>query len=201
MIACKIGLEDGFSVGSILGGRAPLTISAMEGALIELRDLDWRAPSDGKSPFAKDGPWYLAQREVGDIAGHYSETLLVNESGKELQVRKLDTPRPRTPLLSREVDRLEVLRGWLLLLPDVTDRRIVWAASFHLWRGERMDWAMIKVRSGFDRTTTRCAGRYREAVAKLVCRVNGVPERHYRAVMARDAAAFTTATRQESWDC
>ncbi|MGL5446562.1 MAG: hypothetical protein ACRDBL_04555 [Rhabdaerophilum sp.] len=192
------GVGAGFAVGSIWGGEAPFTLLAMERALIELRELDWRAPGDGRSPFAKDGPWHLAQPEVGDVAGEYSETLLVNEAGKELQVRKLDSPRPRVPLRMAEVDRLEVLRGWLLLLPDESDRRVLWAASWHLWRGEAFDWKAAAARIGWQRSVTRLAGRYREALAKLVCAVNGVPARHHRALLAREAGYFTSAARQES---
>lgn len=188
---------------SLSGGVS--TLLGIEMGLIELRGLEWRAPSGGRSlaasPWAKDGPWSLAQREVGDIAGEYSETLIVNEAGRELLVRKLDTARPRTALRVAEVARLEVLRGWLELLPDTLDARIVWEAAFHLWRGEDADWRAIARRIGWERTTTRLAGRYREALAKLYCRVNGLPERHYRAVLAREAGYFTSAARRESLGC
>lgn len=177
-------------------------LGAMEAALIELRDLEWRAPAGGRSlagaPWAKDGPWHLAQREVGDIAGEYSETLIVNEAGKELQVRKIDSARPRTPLTMAEVDRLDILRGRLALLADEWDRRIIWEAAFFLWRGEPIDWAAIKVRTGYQRTTTRLAGRYREALAKLVCRINGVPVRHHRDLLARESGYFNSTARRES---
>lgn len=170
-------------MGSISSSSRVSTVAAMEEALIELRELDWRAPGAGASPFAKDGPWHLAQREWGDIAGVYSATLLEDQAGKVVSAWKLDSPRPRTPLRVAEVDRLEVLRGWLLLLEDPMDRRILWAASFHLWRGEAMDWVRMARAIGYDRSTRRLAGRYREALAKLVCRVNGVPVRHYRGLM------------------
>lgn len=198
----EIGETQAFRGSSELRLSRVPTIAAMEGALIEMRDLEWRSPGAGGpgagSPFAKDGPWHLAQREVGDIAGEYSETLLTNESGKELQVRKLDTLRPRTPLTVAEVDRLECLRGWLQLLPDGDDRRIVWEASFNLWRGEAFDWAAIKRRTRYPHSTQRLGFRYREAVAKLVCRVNGVPVRHHRALMARDSQQFNSAARRVS---
>lgn len=206
------GLEAGFAGGSISGGQAPLTLAGMEAALIELRDLEWRAPAGGRSlgtsPWAKDGPWSLAQREVGDIAGEYSETLLVNEAGKELLVRKLDTPRPRTPLRSVEVARHQQLWGWLSLLlvrdedtgdvVDATDLRIVWAASFYLWRGEITDWSAIQRRIAYPRSTRRLAGRCVEAVAKLWCLVNGVPARHFRPAIAEQAYSFNRAARQNS---
>lgn len=179
--------------GGLRLSRVP-TPEAMEAALAELRDLEWRAPAGGRSlavsPWAKDGPWHLAQREVGDIAGEYSETLIVNEAGRELLVRKLDTRRPRTPLRSIEVARLEELRGWLELLPEPLDTAIIWEASFHLWRGEPFDWVRVKRRIGYPHTVQRLGRRYREAVCKLVCRVNGVPLRHHRALLARSGGAF-----------
>ncbi len=168
-----------------------VTCEAMEEALVELRDLEWRAPGEGRSPFAKDGPWHLAQREWGDIAGVYSETLMQDQAGKVVRAWKLDSPRPRTPLRMAEVDRLEQLRGWLLLLADPMDRRIIWAASFHLWRGEAMDWAGMKRAITYPHTAKRLARRYREALCKLVCLVNGVPVRHYRALLARNGSAFS----------
>lgn len=192
----------GAPVGSGSAPKLPKTLLAAELALIELRGLEWRAPAGGRSlagsPWAKDGPWNLAQREVGDIAGEYSETLLVNEAGKELQVRKLDSARPRTPLRVAEVARLEELRGWLMLLGDPLDRRIVWEAAFFLWRGEPFDWAAIVRRIGYARSVTRLSGRYREALAKLVCALNGLPARHFRSLLARESGYFTSAARQES---
>lgn len=166
------------------------TPEAMEAALAELRDLEWRAPSGGRSlgcsPWAKDGPWDLAQAVAGeDVAAgsaEYSETLLVNAAGREMQVRKVDSLRPRTPLRSVEVTRLEELRGWLGLV-DPMDARIVWEASFHLWRGEPFDWVRIKRRIGYPHSTRRLGRRYQEALCKLVCRVNGVPVRHFRGLL------------------
>ncbi|MFO6447851.1 hypothetical protein ACLBKU_11960 [Erythrobacter sp. NE805] len=178
-------------------GQAVLTLGAMEEALAELRDLEWRAPSGGRSlavsPWAKDGPWHLAQATGDDVAAgnvEYSETLLTIAAGKELLVRKVDSLRPRTPLRSVEVARLEELRGWLELLEDGLDRAIVWEASFHLSRGEPKDWPRIKRRVAYPYSRQRLARRYREALAKLVCRVNGVPVRHFRAVLAREGCAF-----------
>lgn len=173
------------------------TPEAMEEALAELRDLEWRAKAEGRSlatsPWASDGPWHLAQAEGSDYAAgraEASETLIVNEAGRELMVRKIDSLRPRTPLRSVEVTRYEQLLGWIELLPDALDRRIIWAASFHLWRGEPMDWAGMKRGLAYPHSRQRLARRYREALCKLVCRVNGVPIRHYRTLLARSGAAF-----------
>lgn len=167
------------------------TPDAMEAALAELRDLEWRAPAGGRSlassPWAKDGPWSLAQAVLGeDVAAgnaEYSETLLTNAAGKELLVRKVDSLPPRTPLRAVEVTRLEELRGWLGLI-DPLDARIIWEASFHLWRAEPFDWVRIKRRIGYPFSTRRLGRCYQEALCKLICRVNGVPVRHFRSLLA-----------------
>lgn len=170
---------------------------AMEEALAELRDLEWRAPAGGRSlagsPWAKDGPWHLAQQTGDDVApglAEYSETLIQNAAGKLLQVRKVDSLRPRTPLRAVEVERLEELRGWLELLADPLDRAIVWEASWHLWRGEPFDWVSVKRRVAYPFSRQRLARRYREAVCKLVCLVNRVPVRHFRGLLAASGGAF-----------
>jgi len=174
-----------------------LTLADAQAGLAELRDLEWRARSGGRShavsPWAKDGPWHLAQATGEDVAAgnaEYSETLLTNAAGKELLVRKVDSLRPRSPLSMRETDRLEELRGWLELIEEPLDREIVWAASFHLWRGEPIDWPHIKRRLAYPHSRERLGRRYREALAKLVCRLNGVPKRHFRALLAREGVAF-----------
>ncbi len=168
------------------------TPEAMEEALIELRDLEWRAKAAGRSlatsPWASDGPWHLAQAEVSDYAAgraEASETLIVNEAGRELLVRKIDSLRPRTPLRAVEVTRYEQLLGWMELLADPMDRSILWAASFHLWRGEPMDGGGMRRRVCYARTARRLREAYRQAVCMLVCRVNGVPQRHWRGVLAQ----------------
>ncbi len=169
------------------------TPEAMEGVLAELRDLEWRARSEGRSlatsPWASDGPWHLAQVDRSlDVApgnAEYSETLIVNEAGRELVVRKVDSLRPRVPLRAAEVTRYEELLGWLELLPEARDRAILWQAAWHLWRGEPMDWVGMRRRLAYPHTAKRLARAYREALCKLVCRVNRVPERHYRALLVR----------------
>lgn len=177
------------------------TPEAMEEALAELRDLEWRAKAAGRSlatsPWASDGPWQLAQvdRSLDVAAGNaeYSETLITNEAGRELLVRKIDTLRPRTPLRAAEVARYEVLLGWIELLGERVsplDARIVWEAAFHLWRGEPVDWVRVKARAGYPGSRQKVALRYHRAVAKLVCLVNGVPLRHHKLLLARSDRAF-----------
>ncbi|MEH6723219.1 MAG: hypothetical protein V7686_06835, partial [Qipengyuania sp.] len=54
----------------------PGTIDDLEERLVGVHALWLRSPGGGKWPFAGDGPWHLAQAEVGDIKGDYSETLV-----------------------------------------------------------------------------------------------------------------------------
>lgn len=175
------------------GARVP-TLAAMEGALVELRDLDWRyrvrSRRLGYSSFATDIPTRLIQRQDGDVAGDYSYTLMTNRAGKEVVMPKVDSRRPRTSLSTVEVRRMEELFGWLELVPEVLDRRIIWAASFHLWRGEAIDWAGMKWRLAYAHSRERLSRRYREVLAKLICRINGVPTRHFRLLLVREGVAF-----------
>jgi hypothetical protein len=195
----KISLEKGIilMVGVVVTGLADV-----EAALIELRELEWRfGVKDyrlGFSATATDIPVRLMQPEVGDIAGDFSETLLTNAAGKELLVRKLDSRRPRTPLGVGEVARLEALWAWLGMLSDEMDRRVVWAASFALARGEAFDWGHVKRVLRHPRTPSRIGGQYREALAKLLCRAAGVSERHAKGYLARESGYFGSAARRES---
>ena len=84
----------------VLGGGLPLTVAALEERLVAVHSLWRRTPGDGASPFARDIPAHLMLREAGDVAGDFSETLLVNQSGKELLVRKVDARAPRAALSS-----------------------------------------------------------------------------------------------------
>ena len=202
----------GAAVGSTLPPVGGSLLLAAEVALGELRDLEWRAKVEGRSlgrsPWAGDGPWSLGQREAGDWAGEFSDTLVVNEAGKEVVERKRDSLRPRAPLSVAEVARYELLLGWLdkaLVrdkvpgeVIDATDKRILWEAGFHIWRGEPFDWAAIARRIGYRRSQARLGGHYREALARWVCAVNGVPARHFRALLARESGYFNSAARQES---
>lgn len=173
------------------------TPEAMEDALAELRDLEWRAKSIGPSlavsPYARDIPAALIQHQSGDYeGGSYSETIVVDRRGREVIERKRDTPRPRVPLSAVEVARYEELQGWLDLLRvrvSALDKDIVWEASLHLWRGEPFDWVRVKRVTRYGRTPQALGQRYRAAVCKLICLVNGVPVRHYRALLVRSDGA------------
>lgn len=168
----------------------------MEGCLIALHELWWRSPSSGTSPFAKDGPWHLAQREVGDVAGNYSLTLIVNEAGRELVVRKLDTPRPRTPLSAAEVDARDAIGEWLAGIPDQVDRAAVIGGTLELWRGGgRIGWTALAREIGWKRTPDALRMRYARVLAEMVCRANAVPLRHARSLLARGAQLHSSGLR------
>ena len=183
----------------------PRDIEEVAMAFIRCHALERREPGGGKWPFAGDGPWHLAQGEVGDIAGDFSETLIVNEAGKELRVRKVEAREPKTPLSSAEVDELALLRSWLELIPLVEpsraqaaegasaaraqlgalhDRKLVWLATGRLHAGEgRVPWTALKVWLRSPRSPDALVRRYRMALALVACRLNGWPERRAR-VMA-----------------
>ena len=150
-----------------------------------MHELWRRSPGEAKWPFAGDGPWHLAQAEVGDIKGIYSETLITNESGKQLQVRKVDTIRPRTALDAREVDERDLVTGWLQLLATTKERRMVWLATRQLHLGEgRVPWTALAAWIGWQRTPRRLAQHYRETLAVLLCRLIGWPLRLAKAIAA-----------------
>lgn len=178
-------------------GGLPVSVAALEARLVAVHDLWRRTPGDGPSPFASDGPWHLMLREVGDILGTYSETLLVNEAGKELLVRKIDQRAPRTPLRAAEVAERDRVTGWLGLLEDGLDRKLVWLATAHLARGEDAPgWTQIKRATGAVQGPRALAWRYDKAMALLFCALQGLPSRHWRVVVMRAAAAVRSAEAQ-----
>jgi hypothetical protein len=172
----------------------PVTIDQLEERLVAVHGLWRRTPGGGASPFAKDGPWRLMLREVGDILGHYSETLIENEAGKQLLVRKIDQRAPRTPLSVAEVGERDAVTGWLQLLAEPLDRQVVWLATAHKARGEDApQWSQIKRATGARQTPRSLAWRYDKAVSVMLCRMHGVPVRHAKAVAAGGVAVLGRA--------
>lgn len=182
-----MGIE-GQAIGSSEQSAAvPCDIDALQEAFIRCHELERRMPGEGRWPFAGDGPWNLIQPEVGDVAGDadYSETLIRNASGKELQVRKLDSRAPRTPLDAGEVGEYRRIVGWLQMIEDPADRRMVWLATARLAAGEgRVPWTAVKRWIGSDRSPDALVLRYRRALALVVCRLNGWPTRRAKAMAA-----------------
>jgi hypothetical protein len=159
-------------------GGLPATIEEIEEALVACHELWRRSPGEGRWPFAGDGPWHLAQGEVGDVAGDYSETLIHTDAGKELRVRKVDARRPRCPLDAGEVALRDRVTAWLQRVPDPADRRAVWLATLALHREQgRVPWTAVARAIGWARTPAALALRYRRVLAALVCALNGWPSR------------------------
>ena len=162
----------------------PSTLEALEERLIAVHDLWRRSPGEARWPFAGDGPWHLAQGEVGDIKGDYSETLIRTDAGRDLLVRKVESRRPRTALDAREVDERDLVTSWLSLV-GVEERRMLWLATEALHRGEgRVPWTALAAWIGWKRTPNRLKQRYREVLGELVCRLNGWPQRRARQLAA-----------------
>jgi len=184
-------------IDEVLGSDMPTSVEEAEGLLIEAHDLWWRSPGQSARPYAGDGPWHLAQSEVGDVKGDYSITLLENEAGKLLETRKVDSRRPRTPLRSHEVDRRDAIMAMVDLIEVPMDRKMVWLATQQLAKGEgRVPWTAIKRWTGYKRSARRLAGRYREVLAAMICTLHGWPTRR-----AREIANKTTnpMAEREQW--
>lgn len=170
----------------------PGSIEALEEALVRCCDLEWRSPSvRAGSPWAKDGPWSLAQGEVGDVKGDWSTTLLVNEAGRELEVRKVDSRRPRTSLNCTDVAEYERTLGWFGLVGDDMVRKAIWLACWQIWRGEasslmpggRVAWKQVAKDVRSDMRPESLGGACRRELAKLVCRLNGWPANRARILL------------------
>ncbi|QZD87677.1 hypothetical protein [Qipengyuania psychrotolerans] len=99
----ETGKSGGLAFTSKGPSSVPSTLEDLEERLIGVHELWRRSPGEARWPFAGDGPWHLAQGEVGDIKGDFSETLITTDAGKELLVRKIESRRPRTALDAREV--------------------------------------------------------------------------------------------------
>lgn len=177
----------GFEGGSIV---AQWSLDSVEEALVEAHELEARLPAAVRRwPFAGDAPWNLIVPERDDIKGDWSETLIVTEAGKELQVRKIDARRPRAALDAAEVGRWRERVAWLGWIAEPLDRRLVWLATATLAREEsRVPWNQLKARLGWGKSDRGLAWRYRKALASIVCRLNGWPQRHVNGLAARGFA-------------
>lgn len=175
----------GLAVQDGARGAVPQSIDELEEAFVRVHSLWLRSPGGGRWPFAGDGPWHLAQAEVGDIKGDWSETLLENEAGKLLAVRKIDSRAPRAPLDAREVSERDRVTAWLGLVGDEHLRKAIWLASEALHRGEgRVPWLGIARWIGWARTPNALRGRYRLALGAVLSELNGWPSRRAKQLAA-----------------
>lgn len=165
-------------------GSVPGSIEELEESLVAVHALWRRTPGAGRWPFAGDGPWHLAQGEVGDIKGDYSETLVETGTGKSMQVRKVESREPRAPLSAAEVDERDRVTGWLQSVRDPQLRRCLWEASAALARGEgRVPWQAIALWIGWKRTPNALKQAYARTLAGVVCELNGWPSRKARSLV------------------
>lgn len=165
----------------------PQSIDDLTEALVRCHELWRRSPGGGQSPWAKDGPWHLAQGEVGDVKGDWSTTLLVNEAGRELEVRKVDARAPRAALDRAEVAERDRVTAWLGQVADVTMRRAIWLMAGDLARGEpHPGWKRLAVRLRWVKTPAGLARACRREMALLVCSLNGWPTRRWRGLVGRE---------------
>lgn len=145
----------------------PRDIAELEAVMIDCHELWRRSPGEGRWPYAGDAPWHLMLRSAaeGDYAGDGQDAVS-------------SSTRPRPPLDAAEVDERDRVTAWLQLVPDETDRRLVWLATAALHRGEgRVPWKAIKGWLRWERSADALVHRYRKALAVVVCRVNGWPVR------------------------
>ena len=82
-----------------------------------------------------------------------------------------------------------MVTGWLGLVPDVLDRKLVWLATAHLARGEDAPvWGEIKRVTGAGVTPRSLGWRYAKALSVMLCRLHRVPVRHAKAIAAGNMA-------------
>ena len=172
------------------GSAIPSTIAELEEAFVRVHALWLRSPGGGRWPFAGDGPWHLAQAEVGDIKGDYSQTLLDTGSGREVMVRKVESRSPVTPLRSYEVDERDRMTAWIGLIGDVQLRKAVWLATEALAKGDhgpgaRLPWTAIAAWVGWSRTPNALKAAYRRTLGEVVCALNGWPVRRARGLAGK----------------
>ena len=138
-------------------GAALLFYDDVEAALIDAMLVQWRTES-GRWPFASDGPWHLIKKE--DLAGY--------EGGKT-------PPRPpRVPPSRAELERMrDVLFGWLPLVPNDVDRRVIVLAISWRARGEkRVPWRRVAAKVSMGLSADAAKMRYRRAVHALTVALN-----------------------------
>lgn len=159
-------------------GALPVTIDQLVEAFVRLHELERRSPGGGAWPFAGDGPWHLIQAEAGDYAG----------AGVDGVSREAA---PRTPLNVAEVGERERTLRWLALVAPgeagTVLRKAVWLGTRQVHRGEgAVPWTALARWIGWGRTPEALALAWRRELAKALCRMHGVPVRHWKQVLARE---------------
>ncbi len=167
-----MGIEGQAIGNSEQSAAVPCDIDALQEAFIRCHELERRMPGEGRWPFAGDGPWNLIQGEQGDYAGDGQDGVSSSAA-------------PRTPLDAAEVGEYQRIVGWMQMIDDPADRRMVWLATARLAAGEgRVPWTAVKRWIGSERSPDALVLRYRKALALVVCRLNGWPTRRAKAMAA-----------------
>lgn len=135
-----------------------LTFEAVEARLVEAVRLCWRI-SGGHWPFAKDGPWSLIQKDWWDWDA------------------RDERPIPRMPLSRIEVAERDEAIGWLRLIADDADRRLVVLAVTQLAKGgdrARVSWLKLLKPMGKTHGADGLRMRYGRVLNGLTVRINAV---------------------------
>src|SRR5690606_29648550 len=147
-------------------------IDALQDAFVRCHELERRMPGEGRWPFAGDGPWNLIQGEQGDYAGDGQDGVSSSAA-------------PHSPLDAAEVGEYQRIVGWMQMVDDPADRRMVWLATARLAAGEgRVPWTAVKRWIGSERSPDALVLRYRKALALVVCRLNRWPTRRAKVMAA-----------------
>lgn len=165
-------LPNGFHGGSSASD-TPKDWEAVEECLARAHELERRMPGGGKWPFATDAPWHLMQRshEAGDYAGDGQDGVS-------------DSRVPRPPLDAAEVAEHRRIVGWLQLIPDEADRKVVWVATRLVFQGQGREWTRIAKSLKLGVGPDAVAVRYRRALCTIVCRLRGWPLRRVKGMAA-----------------
>ncbi|OYW99798.1 MAG: hypothetical protein B7Z12_17400, partial [Caulobacter vibrioides] len=80
------------------------------------------------------------------------------------------------PLSRAEVARRDDVTGWLRMVADPLDAKLLWLATADYARGEPAPgWKRMRGVLGLGLTTPRLLWRYRKALAAVTCSLRGVP--------------------------
>lgn len=139
-------------------GGSFLSYDDVEARLIDAVQLHWRTEG-GRWPFASDGPWHLIRKEWSDWDARDPK------------------PMPRIPLGKAEMARMREAFGWLLLVGEDVDRRLILLCVTERAKGpKRVPWARVARLMGGGHEPDALRMRYRRAMGVLTARVNiGIP--------------------------
>lgn len=162
----KVGITIRLSVSIILGMSVSETeektwwsFDLVEEQLIEMIQLWWRSPGEGRWPFASDGPWHLVDRHV---------------FGPDVDK---DAPVKPLPLSIAQIERRDRASAWLAMLPE-RDRRLVCLALAQYAKGKtQVRWSSIRKALRLDLSSSAMIARYDRAISALCVALNAAESR------------------------